>query len=63
MSRTTDYVLDMVDSGQLEYDEYKREYVRPGCHLTDEIRRLKWEISSAKSELELLEDRYKERGE
>jgi hypothetical protein len=62
MSRTTDYILDMVDSGHLEYDEYKREYVKTGCRL-DEIERLKWEIKSAESDLELLEDRYKERGE
>jgi len=62
MSRTTDYILDMVDSGHLEYDEYKRKYVKTGCRL-DEIERLKWEIKSAESDLELLEDRYKERGE
>jgi uncharacterized protein YlxW (UPF0749 family) len=57
MSRTTDYVLDMVDRGELIFDESKGQYVKTGGGplLVDEIQRLESEVLSTEEKLKSLE--------
>lgn len=53
MSRTTDYILEQEDKGELVYDDSRGEYMSPyRLALLNEIEYLEWEISKSKRQLQ-----------
>jgi hypothetical protein len=54
MSRTTDYILDQEDRGELVYDDSRHEYVTPKVYtLRENIEYLEWQIQSLKNDIKI----------
>ena len=59
MSRTTDYILEKEEQGELVFDDIRNEYVDPNRYaLRREIEYLEWDISCKQEDLELLKEEY-----